>query len=320
MNIESIPPILSESEPNSPSVQRFLRASDYVTLPRPTETWLVDSVLPAGGSMLLYGDPKVGKSFAALQLAASLASGGDWLGFPVRRSCSVCYIQLDTPRSLWADRVGQLGSSGLATSDIWLADRETLEAWPFDILDSSHQILLYEALRSIEKVDPGTGELSPGPDVVIIDTLRESHRGDENDATDMQKVLSQWTSVVKPAALVLIAHGRKASPERGSSLINDNRGSNYIVGAVDCIAHMTSKGMEIGGRSIDEHFIHLERQGNGTWELQDRDRVKNLARELLATYPHLSLRELSKILSQQSERSQSAAFSMLQRLKSEMNQ
>jgi hypothetical protein len=152
---------------------------------------------------------------------------------------------------------------------------------------------------------------------VIIDTLRESHRGDENDATDMQKVVSQWTATVKPAALVMVAHGRKASPERGSSLINDNRGSNYVVGAVDAIAHMTAKGLEIGGRAIDEHFVRLERQGNGTWELEDRDRVRNMARELLATYPHLSLREKAKILSTQSERTVAACYSLLQRLSSD---
>ena len=318
-NPEASAQIAADSPPTDASPPRLVRGSDYLALPRQSETWLLEPVLPTSGSMLLYGDPKVGKSFAALQLAAALSDGADWLGYRSLRPCSVVYIQLDTPRSLWADRVGQLKTSGLSTDAIWFADRETLGTWPFDILDSSHQMLLYDALQGIENVNQVTGEITKGPDCVIIDTLRESHRGDENDATDMQKVMSHWTAVVKPAALIMVAHGRKSSLERGSSLINDNRGSNYVVGAVDAIAHMTAKGLEIGGRALDEAFIALERQPNGTWELQDRDRVRNMARELLATYPHLSLREKAKILATQSGRTVAASFSILQRLSSDLD-
>jgi RecA-family ATPase len=272
--------------------------------------------------MLLYGDPKVGKSFAALQLAASLAAGSGWLGFASGRLCSVVYIQLDTPRSLWADRVQSLRSSGLSTDAVFFADRETLGTWPFNILDPAHQVILAEALANIEHVDTSTGKITKVvPDVVIIDTLRECHRGDENDASDMQNVVSHLTAVVKPAALIMVAHGRKASPERGSSLINDNRGSNYVVGAVDAIAHLTAKGMELGGRAIDETFLRLERTDAGTWELADRDKTRALALDILTDTGnhHLSLRDKAKLLSQQTEKSFSACLSMMQRMSVEMS-
>jgi RecA-family ATPase len=309
----------SQTTPASPP-HPIVRGSEYLRLPRSRETWVLEPVLPSGGSLLLYGDPKVGKSFAALQLAAALSGGQDWLGFPSRRSHRVVYIQLDTPRSLWADRVQTLRSSGLSTDDIYFADRETLNTWPFDILDTQHQALLTNALRNIETVDPLTGELSTGaPDVVILDTLRESHRGDENDATDMQNVLSHLVAAVKPAALILVAHGRKADPQRGTSLINDNRGSNYIVGAVDAIAHMTHKGLEIGGRAVDEQFIRLERQDNGTWELADRDKVKTLAREILEDPRNhdCSLRDKAGMLAQETGKTHAACLSILHRLERE---
>lgn len=267
--------------------------------------------------MLLYGDPKVGKSFAALQLAGALSAGSDWLGFRSQKPRKVVYIQLDTPRSLWADRVGSLRGAGLSTDAIGFADRETLNTWPFNILDPAHQVMLGEALSTMEHVNEATGEVTIGPpDCVIVDTLRECHRGDENDATDMQNVLSQLVAAVKPAALVLVAHGRKASPERGSSLINDNRGSNYVVGAVDAIAHMTSKGLEVGGRAIDETFIGLERLDSGMWELEDRDKIKHEARTLLEQ-PDGSLRDKAKLLAASTGKSHAACLSLLQRLSKE---
>lgn len=277
-----------------------MSAADYIALPRAPETWLIEPLLPTGGSLLLYGDPKVGKSYAALQLASALGSGTDWLGFRCPKPGRVLYIQLDTPRSLWAARVEELtkptslGSplrvselgripqradsarthsqpegSPLDLSGVFLADRETLQTWPFDILNPEHAARLAQVIGAF------------APALVILDTLRESHRLDENDSTAMQNVVSRLTSVVKPAALVLVSHGRKSNPEYGPNLINDNRGSNYVVGAVDAIVHFSSKAMDVGGRAIEEAHIGLERTSDHLWQLSDREQTKKLARQLL---------------------------------------
>src|SRR5688572_32876186 len=106
---------------------------EYLKLPRAKETWLVDPILPTSGALLLYGDPKVGKSFAALQLAAALASPSveESFGFPVKTHGPVVYVQLDTPRSLWAERLEEVRESGVNTDSIHFADRETLDCFPF---------------------------------------------------------------------------------------------------------------------------------------------------------------------------------------------
>lgn len=294
--------------PTEPGVAALLRppaivaGADYLLLPRAAETWLLEPILPVGGTLLLYGDPKVGKSFATLQLACALATASDFLSFPSPASCRVVYIQLDTPRSLWADRVGQLRNSGLATDAVWFADRETLNCWPFDILQTEHQILLHDALEVIK------------PDVVIIDTLKEAHRTDENNATEMQKVISAFVSTVKPAALVVVAHGKKTTADNPASLVNGNRGSNYVVGAVDGIIHMQSKGIEVGGRAVEEHTLALDRQTNGTWALNDRENVKLKAKHLLASESKSSLREKARQLANDTGRTEAACLSTLQRL------
>lgn len=234
--------------------------------------------------MLLFGDPKVGKSYAALQLACCLTSGVDWLGFPVPAPRSVVYIQLDTPRSLWADRVQALADSGHPIEGVHFADRETLGTHPFDILNPEHFRLLTEALAPLK------------PGAVILDTLRESHSGDENDSTEMQEVIAHLDACVKPAAMILIAHARKSNPEHGYDLMNDNRGSNYIVGRMDAICRFSHTSMRCTSRTMEEHSTKLQREDDGTWTLAE-DPFNTLAQLIVQqAQPGDSVRELARRL------------------------
>lgn len=51
--------------------------------------WLVDGVLPAGGITWLVASPESFKTFVALDIAATVARGADWLGRPTRRATAV---------------------------------------------------------------------------------------------------------------------------------------------------------------------------------------------------------------------------------------
>src|SRR3990167_5077041 len=141
----------------------IVSGAEYLTLPRAPEAWLLKPLIPAGGACVLDGDPKVGKSFAAIQLALSLQSGDPWLGFRVVSPGPVVYVQLDTPRSLWAERIETIRATGLDTNALLLADRETLGTFPFNILYPEHRALLCAALRPL------------APSAVIVDTIREAH-------------------------------------------------------------------------------------------------------------------------------------------------
>lgn len=253
--------------------------------------------------MLLFGDPKVGKSFAALQLACCLVSGSEWLGFRVPQAVKVVYIQLDTPRALWADRVESLGSSGHPVDAVYFADRETLDTHPFNILNPEHFRMLSTALTAI----------SPG--VVIIDTLRESHNGDENDSTDMQNVTAHLEAAVKPAALILISHARKSNPEQDYNLMNDNRGSNYIVGKMDAICRFSHTSLRVSSRTQEEHSIKLDRDDDGTWNL-GKDPSHDVALMLVTAHPGAPVRELARMLHERcGEKSETACRAILRRLK-----
>lgn len=279
----------------------ILTGADYLTLPRSPETWLVENLLPTGGSALMFGDPKVGKSYAALQLACCLVAGADWLGFRVPAPVKVVYIQLDTARTLWAARLDELANEGHPIEKVLFADKGTLNTFPFNVLDPEHLILLTNEIAAIQ------------PGCVIVDTLRESHGGDENDSTDMQRVIAHLDAAVKPAALVLISHARKSNPEVGYNLMNDSRGSNYVVGRMDGIIRFSDNSMRVSSRTLEEHTIKLDRNDDGTWRLAPDDLVK-IATEMLSQTPARPLRELAKEMAERCGKSPVACRAHLRRL------
>lgn len=57
----------------------------------PDPKWLIDGVLPEKGAIVLYGAPKNGKGFVALDWGLSIASGREWFGHRVEQG-AVAYI------------------------------------------------------------------------------------------------------------------------------------------------------------------------------------------------------------------------------------
>lgn len=155
---------------------------------------------------------------------------------------------------------------------------------------------------------------------VIIDTIRESHSGEENDSTIMRNVVNALQAAVYPAALILIAHARKPSAEGSRDIMADNRGSGYVVGRMDTIIHFGKSTATIAGRALETTTIPLTRRSDGMW--QQRAEVKPVGLEdsavtLLADNPSLSIRQIAPILAEQVGISFEAARKRLQRAKGE---
>jgi RecA-family ATPase len=281
----------------------IVSGADYLNLPRAPHTWLIEPIIPMGGSVLMYGDAKVGKSYSALQLAMALqgVEGDHWLGFPVRHTGPVVYVQLDTPRSLWAERLIKLRDHGAKIDQLNLSDRETIGAYPFDILDPTHATILSLALRDYNPV------------AVIIDTIREFHQLDEDKSTDMKRVISALTAAVDPAALILIAHARKPG-QNGYDLLADNRGSSYVVGRMDSIIRFSKKHVYYTGRAIEEGSLKLGRDEVGFWTLDDDSiQIDLLIAQLLPNPAFPSIRAKAAELARLTGKSEEAARSLLRR-------
>lgn len=231
-------------EPN----EGFFRTSDYLALPRDPQPWIVKGLVPIGGLVNLYGQPKTGKSFAAIGLAHAVATGAPfWLDpkFEVVKKGPVAFLQLDTPRGAWAARLAVLEASGLDLENVYFNDKLTAP-YPFNILIPDHFNWLKKSIANIN------------PILTFVDTIREAHGGDENDSTVMKNVVSQLVAATQPSALTLVSHSRKENKMNGDDLMNDARGSSYMSGRMDTVLKLTPKFFMYRGRALEDGKLKVK--------------------------------------------------------------
>jgi RecA-family ATPase len=224
----------------------FVNGSNYLALPRNTQKWLVDKLIPSGGLVNLYGKPKTHKSFCALHMAAAISNPlvDKWEGFAVHLHGPVLYLQIDTPRTAWGDRMLKLVKLGSDFENVWFADMQMVPSYPFNCLDPASLKWLAEEVARLKPV------------LVVVDTIREAHNGDENDSTVMRNVMSQLVSCVLPiqAAMLFLSHQKKDSAftrAGGDDLMDDARGSSYVSGRMDNIIRLTETRLTWKGRMGD---------------------------------------------------------------------
>lgn len=281
----------------------FVSTSDYLALPHAPEAWVVQDLLPTGGSINVYGKPKAGKSFLCLQMAEAIADPAipEFLGYPVLTHGPVVYLQVDTPRGMWRERIIRFFTSkGRPLNNVYFADKEVVP-YPFDVADKlgANRKWLSDALQEVK------------PLVVFIDTLREIHTGDENDSGHMQGVVNSIAEACRPAAIVLISHSRKSTPDGAHDLMNESRGSSYTAGRMDCIMKVLPEKLYFQGRSIPETILAVK--ADPLFELADTITPKLV--EIIGHNSHLGMSGLVPIvLKELPTLSPEAARSRLRRL------
>lgn len=227
----------------------FLWGDDYIATEDDGEGWLVEPLIPASGLVNLYGKPKTAKSFAAIGMAVAISSDlPEWNGFPIRNHGPVMYFQIDTPRAEWKRRFRNVKAAGYDINQIAIIDMK-IAPYPYNIITPQHKTWLKTQVDIIKPV------------FTVIDTIREVHEGNENDSTDMKKVVNSLVSIVRPSALAFVSHSRKDSAMNAagaeSDLMDEGRGSSYMSGRMDTVLKFTKKTMEYKGRSVEQTKVNI---------------------------------------------------------------
>ncbi|MBT8460499.1 MAG: helicase RepA family protein [Boseongicola sp.] len=209
----------------------------------PDLEWLIPSILPKPSLAILYGAPGCGKTFAALSMALSVASGDNWLG----RQCvatAVLYIAAEGVLGLKSRIAAHRSVRGPVGQKI-----RFLPGAP-NLLESGDLEALATALEA--------AGLRPG--LIVVDTLARVTTGaDENNARDMGEAVAALDTLREAYdATVLVLHHKTKS---GGS----ERGSSALRGAADVMIECTGED-HADGRKItitctkmkdDEDFANL---------------------------------------------------------------
>ena len=198
----------------------------------PQTQWLVQDLWADQAVGILGGEPKCCKSFLALDLAVSVASGAPCLRqFPVRRSGPVLLFPAEDSLAVVRQRL-----EGIATT----------AQVPFSSL--AVQVITAPSLRLDTPTDRQRLTQTvqqQRPVLLILDPLIRLHRVDENDATQIAALLSYLRELQRQfqLAVLVVHHARKDShaSRPGQAL----RGSSELHGWGDSNLYMRRKGSQL---------------------------------------------------------------------------
>lgn len=225
----------------------------------PEPRWAVPGII-CEGVTLLAGQPKVGKSWLALNLAVAVAAGGKALGRTDVEQGPVLYLALeDTARRL-ASRLRKVLGQDMAP-DALAFDT----AWPTLTTGGADQLDRW--LRD-----------NPAARLVIVDVFARVRGRTESNAPQYELEYGAMT-LLKTLAdkhkvpFLVVHHTRKAAAEDFTDAVS---GTNGLAGAADAVLVLkrmrgsADAELHVTGRDVDEHAYALNFDGAfGTWSMLD---------------------------------------------------
>ncbi len=186
----------------------------------PVPAYLVDGLVEEGAFALLYARPGGFKTFVALGLAASVATGAPWMGRPVVRG-DVVYVAAEGSRGLEKRAAAWEHYHGIAISGMRVVRT------PVNFTDPDAVADLVADLR-----DAGIH-----PALVVVDTLARCFGGRNENATEDMSRFVAGVDAVRAAfgCCTLVVHHKPYGADKP-------RGSSALEGAADTMIEGTRSG------------------------------------------------------------------------------
>lgn len=163
--------------------------------------WHIHRLLPKRAITILHGRGGIGKTWLALGMAEAVAKGIPFLNHKSEQA-PVFYVDFENPRPILAERSRALD---IESTRFWHISHPVKP--PF--LDAGERTL-YKTL--------------PEESLIIFDTFRSAHQGDENNSQDIARVLTVLKDLrEKGYSVLLLHHTAKGNDSRykGSTAILD---------------------------------------------------------------------------------------------------
>lgn len=195
----------------------FVRATEIEPTP---PQWLVKGFFEADSLGVVYGPPGSYKSFLALDLACSVASGVPFLGiYPVKGKGPVLYVAGEGMNGLARRRKAwEIERSAQPVEHLYFA------SMPANLCNSDFMVQVGAAVAEIAETD------AP-PVLLVIDTWSRNIGGDENGSQDTATAIAALDALRKPHGMtcLIVHHSGWATEGQAVRL----RGSTVLLAASD---------------------------------------------------------------------------------------
>lgn len=189
---------------------------------------LIEGFLYRGQLGELIGHPGIGKTFAALGMALSVASGSRWCGHGVPEAMPVVYVAAEGASGIYTRLLAWCRVNGVDPAR--LEGKFLVVPRAVQMGDDDHMAQVVKVVRQI------------GAGLVVFDTRARCTVGlEENSATEQGKAIKRADELnQQTGAAVLVVHHTSAHADRG-------RGSTAWDGALysSLLMTRTSKGVQI---------------------------------------------------------------------------
>ena len=201
----------------------FYNLEEFLSLPAPNIKAIVEpQILVPGGSLIIYGKAATFKSWLAIDLAFSINSGADWLGYFPTKPKKVLVFQTEQASFMYQKRI-----------------KTYYQHWNRGILEPTR--LQFHNSVGVNFTDPRNQALIEAhikeyrPDVFILDNLFRVTPTSDSDEVAIKNIFNRfavWQEEYR-CSFVIIHHPRKEGvEERG---FDDMRGSGILNNWVDTI-------------------------------------------------------------------------------------
>lgn len=189
------------------------------------QQWLIETLWTHRSVGLVGGTPKSLKTWLALELAVSVASGTACLGrFAVKhKGLALIYLAEDQP----CDVRQRLQN---------LCEHRDVAMNQLDVLVITEPCLRLDDERDIERLDATLAQYKPT--MLLLDPFVRLHRANENDAQEVARILASLRQLQRQhhSAIIVVHHTRKnqRSGQHGQAL----RGSGDFHAWADCALYL----------------------------------------------------------------------------------
>lgn len=189
------------------------KVMEYYT---PVRETIIHSIMKSSSLNMLFAQRGVGKTWIALNIARSIATGTPFLVYDVPKPRGVLFIDGEMPASDIRERLKAMGAHKTENLFFLLSEIMHLEDRPLNIHDKADQDRILGMLEDLEAQGHKI-------EVIIFDNLSSLSLGvDENDNTQQEAFL-RWLISLRHRgyAILLVHHAGKSGDQRGASRRED---------------------------------------------------------------------------------------------------
>lgn len=217
--------------------------------------WTVDGMLPLGAAALLSAREKAGKGLLTIDLCACVATGELFLDRAVREGTAIYCAAEEHVRDVRARIAARLG------------DRRDAPLYVLPLDGSTNDRLKLEDAETLVRLAAMIA--SHDPVVIVLDTLRELHDGQEDSSDDMVWRLRPLRQMAHQTNTTILVnhHQNKLGGFRGSTAIRAAFDLEWAFNRTDGDGDGPATGkLQIEGRHGPRDIVHV-RLGEGLrWE------------------------------------------------------